>query len=145
MLARREHSKHELINKLRVRNYPDNIIFQTVDQLAAAGMQSDARFAESFVRSKVDRGRGPLRIRAGLMERGIEDGIIDEALLQYEDGWRDLALEVYNKRYRGHEPPRNIQERARRSGFLQQRGFTSAQIRYAIEQKHALKQIEIES
>lgn len=133
LLARREHSKRELIIKLRARGCPEKIITQVVDQLAAEGMQSDARFAESFVRSRIDRGRGPLRIRAELIERGIEDDLIAEALLQYEDWWRDLALEAYNKRYGENTPSGDIEERSKRSMFLQRRGFTADQIRYAIE------------
>lgn len=138
LLARREHSKRELTIKLRARGCPEKIITQVVDQLAAEGMQSDARFAESFVRSRIDRGRGPLRIRAELIERGIEDDLIAEALLQYEDWWRDLALEAHNKRYGESAPSGDIEERSRRSMFLQRRGFTADQIRYAIEHpKHA--------
>ena len=138
LLARREHSKRELIIKLRARGCPEKIITQVIDQLAAEGMQSDARFAETFVRSRIDRGRGPLRIRAELIERGIEDEQIVEALLQYEDWWRDLALEAYNKRYGEKMPSVDIEERLKRSMFLQRRGFTADQIRYAIEYpKHA--------
>jgi regulatory protein len=137
LLARREHSKRELIIKLRARGCPDKIITPVIDQLAAEGMQSDTRFAESFVRSRVDRGRGPLRIRAELIERGVEDELIAESLLQYEDWWRDLALEAYNKRY-GESAPSlsgDIEERSKRSMFLQRRGFTADQIRYAIEHR----------
>lgn len=138
LLARREHSKRELIIKLRARSCPEKIITQVVDQLAAEGMQSDARFAETYVRSRIDRGRGPLRIRAELIERGVEDEQIAEALLQYEDWWRDLALEAYNKRYGENIPSGDIEERSKRSMFLQRRGFTVDQIRYAIEHpKHA--------
>jgi regulatory protein len=138
LLARREHSKRELIIKLRVRGCPEKIITQVVDQLAAEGMQSDARFAEAFVRSRIERGRGPLRIRAELIERGLEDGLIAEALLQYEDWWRDLALEACNKRYGENTPSVDFDERSRRSMFLQRRGFTADQIRYAIKHpKHA--------
>jgi regulatory protein len=133
LLARREHSKRELIIKLRARGCPEKIITQVVDQLAAEGMQSNARFAESFVRSRIDRGRGPLRIRGEMMERGLEDEEINEALLQHEDRWRSLALEVYSKHYGDNMSPGDFEERAKRSGFLQRRGFTADQIRYAIE------------
>jgi regulatory protein len=138
LLARREHSKRELIVKLRARGCPEKIITQVIDQLAAESMQSDTRFAETFVRSRIDRGRGPLRIRAELIERGIEDDLIAETLLQYEDWWRDLALEAYNKRYGGNTASGDFEERSKRSMFLQRRGFTADQIRYAIEHpKHA--------
>jgi regulatory protein len=138
LLARREHSKRELIIKLRARNCLEKIITQVVDQLAAEGMQSDTRFAESFVRSRVERGRGPLRIRAELIERGLDDELIAEALLQFEDWWRDMALETYNKRYGENSLSGDFKERSKRSMFLQRCGFTADQIRYAIEHpKHA--------
>jgi regulatory protein len=76
LLARREHSKRELVIKLRARNCPDKIITTVVEQLTEEGMQSETRFAESFVRSRIDRGVGPLRIRAELMERGVDDEVV---------------------------------------------------------------------
>jgi regulatory protein len=62
----------------------------------------------------------------------VEDAVIEMALAEYEDWWRDLAVEVYQKRYHG-EPPENFNDKARRANFLQSRGFTHEQIRYAME------------
>lgn len=84
------------------------------------------------MRSRIDRGAGPVRIRAELTVRGVEDEVIETALTEYEDWWKDLAVEVYQKRYHG-ESPENFNDKARRANFLQSRGFTHEQIRYAIE------------
>lgn len=135
LLARREHSKRELVQKLRARSCPDEIITKVVDALAAEGMQSDARFAESFVRNRIDRGAGPLRVRAELLTRGLDDETIEGALADFKDQWRELALAVYEKRYAGEEPPKDIGEKSKRMAFLQSRGFTAEQIRNALDPK----------
>ncbi|RLW55011.1 MAG: hypothetical protein B6D69_04415, partial [gamma proteobacterium symbiont of Stewartia floridana] len=38
------------------------MIEQVLDDLTSASLQSDGRFAESFVESRVRKGQGPLRI-----------------------------------------------------------------------------------
>lgn len=131
MLARREHSKRELVLKLRARGCPERLIQETVAALAKEGMQSDSRFAESFVRNRVDRGAGPLRVQAEMLTRGLDDEVMNAALMEYKDWWKDLALEVYKKRY-GDEAPADYAEKAKRMAFLQSRGFTVEQINYAI-------------
>lgn len=118
--------------KLRARGCPDPIITQVIDALTEEGIQSDVKFAEFFVRSRIDRGAGPVRIRAELTVRGVEQAVIEASLAEYEDWWGDLAVEVYQKRYRG-EPPGDFNDKARRANFLQGRGFTHEQIRYALE------------
>lgn len=100
--------------------------------LAKEGMQSDTRFAESFVRNRVDRGSGPLRAKAEMLARGLDDETIEAALSQFKDWWKDLAVEVYRKRY-GEDAPADGKEKSQRMAFLQSRGFTTEQIRYAME------------
>ena len=135
LLARREHSKRELVLKLRARSCPDKIIYQVVDALAAEGMQSDARFAETFVRNRIDRGAGPLRVRAEMLTRGLDDETIETALAEYKEWWKDLAVEVYQKRYGDADQPTEFAEKAKRMNFLQSRGFTTEQIQYALSFK----------
>lgn len=135
LLARREHSTRELTMKLRDRSCPEDIIRETMTELIEEGMQSDSRFAEAFVRMKVHRGNGPVRIQAELLKRGIDDGIIRHSLGQYADWWKDLATEAYSKRFADEDNDvDDINERARRARFLQQRGFTPDQIRHALNQ-----------
>ena len=61
-----------------------------VEQLAVEGLQSDARFVEAFVHGRVDQGKGPVRIRAELAERGIPAAVADEALAESGEDWRAL-------------------------------------------------------
>jgi hypothetical protein len=50
-LARREHGQAELIKKLAEKGFDRQVAEQAVNKLAAEGLQSDRRFAESFVQS----------------------------------------------------------------------------------------------
>ncbi|NJN51845.1 MAG: regulatory protein RecX [Gammaproteobacteria bacterium] len=87
-------------------------------------MLSDARFVEEFVRSRVERGHGPVRIRADLRARGIEDEQIDAAVTQPTDFWVSRISRVRAKKF-GEQLPSDRMEWARQARFLAQRGYPS--------------------
>jgi regulatory protein len=93
----------------------------------AQGLLSNARFAESFIHSRFQRGQGPQKIRAELRERGVDDALIDAGLDLYAPHWQELLEQVRLKRF-GPTPPDNYRERSRQMRFLMQRGFTAEQI-----------------
>ncbi|GIX29654.1 MAG: regulatory protein RecX [Porticoccaceae bacterium] len=132
LLARREHSRLELARKLRARSaVPGEVLAAVLDRLAAEGLQSDRRFAESFVRLRVGRGQGPCRIRAELRQRGVEEALIEDALATCEVDWVALASRALRSRF-GEGAPRQARELARRIRFLRGRGFAEEQIRRAL-------------
>jgi len=127
LLARREHSTQELRRKLVSRNFEPEQVESTVTALVSEGLLDNARFAESFVHSRYQRGHGPQKIRAELRERGVDDGLIAECLDDSNLHWSELVEQVRKKRF-GPEPPADFRERSRQMRFLQQRGFTYDQI-----------------
>lgn len=128
-LARREHSRRELLKKLSRRFDDSNLVAAQVERLTAEGLQSDKRFAESYARMRAGRGFGPLRIRQEMRERGLSDAEIVAAFDLLEVSWYDLALAVHSKKF-GRRSAVNtkfdLKERARQTRFMQHRGFTSA-------------------
>jgi regulatory protein len=132
LLARREHSRLELARKLAARGYPEATIGAVLDALERSGVLSAGRFIESFVRSRVARGQGPVRIRAELAQRGVEGERADELLGSQDIDWHEEVRAVRRKRF-GTAPPRDFRERARQARFLQYRGFTADQVRAALE------------
>lgn len=110
------------------RGYAPEAVATEVERLAAAGLQSDARFVEAFVEHRVDRGDGPARIRAALAERRIAAEQIEAALAPFEDEWPARAVAALRKRF-GEAPTATWEERARRARFLQQRGFPAEIVR----------------
>ena len=132
LLARREHSRRELTQKLAKRGFPDGVIASALDELERTGSLANARFTDSFVRSRIAKGQGPQRIRAELAQRGIADADADDGLRSAEVDWLAAIRAVRVKRF-GPELPRDYAERARQARFLQYRGFGMAEIRAALE------------
>ena len=140
LLATREHSRFELRRKLLRRRASDAAsataqVDIVLDHLVRRDLLSDARFAEAFVRRGVDRGHGPLKIRAGLRSRGVAEDIIDDTLTFPDEFWLRRAQAVQAKRFgngsgrasknNADGGPANRSEWARRARFLAARGFAS--------------------
>jgi len=127
LLARREHSQAELRKKLRKAEFELDDINATIDKLAKADIQSDARFAENYLRYRSQRGFGSQKIRLELKERGVDSDTINTAFDQADVDWFELAVGVRNKRF-GQQAPDDLKDRAKQQRFLQHRGFTHEQI-----------------
>jgi regulatory protein len=133
LLARREHSRAELSRKLAARGIEPELINEVLDALATRRLQSDERYAESLIASRIGRGQGPVRIRRELSERGVAPGLIDAALEHADADWPELARKTRSRRF-GGEIPAEWNERGRQARFLEYRGFTGEQIRFALEE-----------
>ncbi len=132
-LARREHSRQELLARLEARfDLAREELCQVLDDLESDGLLSDRRFAESFARYRLGRGQGKMRIRHDLRARGVSSELVDAALDGLAVDWGEQAREVLTRRF-GSEPPGDYRERARRMRFLQQRGFSGDDIRAAVD------------
>ena len=122
MLAGREHSARELSRKLVAKGHSQDTAAQVLSSLQEQGLQSDQRFVEVFVRSRVGKGYGPIRIRQDLYQRGIDDELIDAELTCSADRWVELARAVREKRFSQTEPgDRDVWNTQAR--FLARRGF----------------------
>ncbi|GAB3681684.1 regulatory protein RecX [Salinisphaera aquimarina] len=132
MLARREHAPAELAAKLRKREHADADIEPVLDDLINEGLLSAERYAHAVVRSKSERGIGPLRIRRDLAAAGVSDSLIEIALDEAEVDWFALAEAVRHKRF-GALSPGDFPTRAKQMRFLQGRGFEPDQLRAAFD------------
>lgn len=133
MLARREHARLELQQKLQPRVVNPSILEEVLDQLAQEGLQSDARFCEAFVRYRAQRGVGPVRIRAELKARGVQEALIQHYLADQEAHSAQQLIELIDKKWGGNFP-QDAKGRAKCQRFLLQRGYSYDQIRHALGQ-----------
>jgi regulatory protein len=131
LLARREHAQAEIKRKLRDRGYDNELTLEVVDELTRRRLLSDERFAEAFIRSRADRGQGPVRLRAELRQLQLPIEQIERQLAGAGVDWTDLARSVRLRKF-GKHPASGLGERAKQVRFLQYRGFTAAQIRAAL-------------
>jgi len=124
LLARREHSVHELRSKLQ-RRFPNaERIDEELHQLIAERLQSDVRFAASYARQRISHGYGPLRLREELRERGIAETDVAAAMAGMEIDWCAVATEVMHKKF-GTRDAVDLKAKARRARFMQYRGFAA--------------------
>ncbi len=126
-LVRREHSQQELVQKVSAKSYSKNEVVVVLEELAEQGLQSNARFAESYARSRIHKGFGPLRIQSELQQRGAGDCDFEMAVEDIAGSWKNLLEQVYSKKYM-LESTLDIKEKLKRSRFLQQRGFPSEMV-----------------
>jgi regulatory protein len=129
LLARREHSRRELVDKLVRKGWSNSGTERLLDELADEGLQSESRFAESYIRQRAGRGYGPVRIRAELRQRGVDDSDAGRAFETLEIDFFERAASFYDRKYGHLPPPADIQERAKRHQAMQRRGFTTDQLR----------------
>jgi len=121
-LARREYGQSELIKKLADKGYVFRIVEQEVQKLTEGRLQSDDRFAEAFVQSRITQGKGPVRIRLDLGQRGISDAVIEMAIEESAADWHGLARDVRLRKF-GNAAPADFKAKAKQMRFLQYRGF----------------------
>lgn len=143
LLARREHGRLELREKLLQRDLPGAAIDIALEQLAEKGMQCDVRFAESYTRMRINRGFGPSKIRADLSARKLAKDIVSDSLADCDVDWTENAFSALLKRFGDPENEygrvtadpefgSSAADRARMQRFLLSRGYDHSQINAAI-------------
>lgn len=132
LLARREHSRLELRQKLGKRFRDDVLIEEQLARLAEENLQSDARYAESFLRQRYQRGHGPVRIRQEMRHRGIPERDIQAAMESGDWDWYTSAATVLERKF-GSAPADDRKEKARRDRFMRYRGFMGEHYQHLID------------
>lgn len=122
-LARREYGFAELVIRgQRDLELTQNEAENLVQALADDGLQCDQRFAESWVRSRLRKGQGPVKIKAELRQKGLNDAQITQAIELEAPDWESLARARLVQRF-GADSPRDIKEKSKRIRFLAAQGF----------------------
>lgn len=129
LLARREHSRFEIQQKLRKKGVSVSVLNPILDELVDENLLSDERFTESYIHHRASQGYGPVRIRLELQERGVTAVLIEQLLDESATSWFELAAEVYKKKY-GNEKTPDLAAQAKQQRFLLYRGFTFEQIKH---------------
>lgn len=138
MLGRRDHSRHELQQKLSERCkflFPkkeltqseiDELITKVLDYFAEEELQSDSKFAAAYTRQSVTKGWGPIKIGYKLRQKGVANHIIDAELKQDDEFWQEQISELIERKYT--LPFKDINEQSQCQRFLTSRGFVFGQI-----------------
>jgi regulatory protein len=136
LLARREHSRAELERKLapHVEDRPEasaaEQIRAALDDLAARGLLSDQRTAESVLLSQ-GRRHGRRRLEQTLRAKGLDPELVTASLAQAAPTELERARAIWRRRF-GAAPTDPV-ERARQMRFLAGRGFDADVIRRVVQ------------
>ena len=124
LVSRREHSRHELMQKLDKR-YPATspIIEEVLDKLEINKILDDERFAEMYLNSRARKGFGPKKIEMELNSRKVNSLLISNAIEAYES-WLDNAQKVLKKKFKDQKPD-DYQSKMKQKQFLFSRGFSA--------------------
>jgi len=131
-LAMREHSRLEITNKLKTKDYVEGVdLEKLLNELEESNYLNEARFVESFIRYRCGRGQGIIKISNDLRQRGIKASMISHAMLEADIDWFQLAKEQREKKF-GVNKPEEYKEKTRQMRFLSGRGFDTDSIMQSV-------------
>jgi len=144
LLARREHSAEELLRKLKQNSSisktvgSSELLERCLLEMQDKGFQSDDRFARQYVESKLaSKSHGPLKILAGLFNRGIPREQANLILNELGDQelWLRKSIECLEKIQKkgGDLTPQILSHK------LYQQGFTWETIEKAVKIFHGME------
>jgi regulatory protein len=130
-LERRSFACDDLRRRMIAKGHPAEAVDPALARAQAAGLLDDVAYAAQFVRSRAERGRGPVRVRRDLRALGIAAEVIERALVTDwpEEHAPDLLAERMARLRAGQlrGVPRLARFR-RVVAYLARRGFTGSQV-----------------
>ncbi len=136
LLKFRPRSGYELHQRLKRRGFTESTIKETLFFLKDKGLINDLEFARIWVESRLKRPLGINRIKQELKIKGIDKGLIEQAVANIsseyseEEVIRELACRRWEKIK--HLQPNKAKQRLYL--YLLRRGFSSEKIQEAINQ-----------
>jgi len=126
LLKFRLRSSAELLQRLKLKGFSEEISRQTVDFLKEKKFIDDAIFAKGWVEARLKRPLGIRRIRLELAAKGINETVIEKALNSAKEDYseKEIAGKLARERFsrqKGIEPQKAKQ---RVYAFLLRRGFS---------------------
>lgn len=125
LLDYRKRSISEVEQRLKKADYEADIIKEVINSLEDMGFLDDEDFAQSWIDSRISgKGMGKNRVKWELRQKGVDDGIAEEALsLVDSDSEFDTAMESAQRRWhKDHDPDVRVKKKHLAS-YLGRLGF----------------------
>jgi regulatory protein len=131
LLGMRELSRAQLLDRLRRRQFPADVIKATLDRLTADGLLDDARAARAFARHEAvirrhGRDRALRQVRALGVDRQTAREAIGDVFGEVDED--ELLHQAVSRRLKGQPLPSDRQARRRLHGWLLRQGFEPAKV-----------------
>jgi regulatory protein len=131
-LARRDYSRLELYQKLIAKGLHVSVVDVVLEELQALGYQSDERFTEMFIRSRINSGDGPFKIKISLRGKGICDSLALAVFDKLDVDWFEQVKLIKSKRF-GNQPSQDLNEISKQIRYLKNKGFYQDHINTVID------------
>ncbi|MFN3830155.1 MAG: recombination regulator RecX [Tepidimonas ignava] len=131
LLARRDHTRAELAQRLAPYADDEAALQAVLDECAAKGWLDEQRAVEAHLHRRGQR-LGAARLSAELRARGVDGEALAQARAWAEATEAQRAHAVWAHRF--GQPPRDVAERARQQRFLLARGFAPEVVRRVVPQ-----------
>lgn len=134
-LSRREYSRKELVDKLVAKGFARSDAEQEVALLKDKGWQSDERFAESLLRSRLAAGYGPYYIERDLGMKGIDQDMTHALIYEGEIDWVKQAKDSCLRHFGGERVgDKDQKEHQKWYRYLSYKGFSLEQIKEVLDE-----------
>ncbi len=128
----KKRTKKEIVNKLKEKEFTDDIIEKVTALFEKYGYIDDYAYAGEYLRDKFNlKGFGRERIKYELKQRGIHEEIIEKVLSENSLNETERAAELIEKKYGVWDY--DIKEKRRIEGFLLRKGYSFEVIREAFD------------
>ncbi|MBI2448253.1 RecX family transcriptional regulator [Candidatus Microgenomates bacterium] len=137
-LKSRERSEKEVINKLKSKEFSDNVIAQTLEKAKDLNLIDDQRFAEMWIRERAKfNPKGKRALQMELRQKGIADEILKQVLAENIDTETEesLAHQAFEKKSRVWTDMADRKQREKMTRYLAGRGFSWNTIEKLIKTK----------
>ncbi|GJQ64031.1 MAG: hypothetical protein SCALA702_30840 [Melioribacteraceae bacterium] len=138
LLARRQHSRKEVEQKLVLKGYSHQIAERVAAHLLSNNFLDDKLFAENFIKHKIARKYGFNKIKAQLFEKGIEKTVITHFELLYSQDKKieSSAFALAEKKIESikRKDSDKLKIRSKLYNYLMMRGFSTDVIKKVIDQ-----------
>lgn len=129
-LGRRPFAGRDLARRLVLKGHPPQAADEAVARAERAGLVNDEQFARHFIQTRIERGRGPARLRRELAGMGVSGGVVDRLLTEEMPAERRTAqVEALARKRAGQLAHLPRPDRLRRLvGFLARKGHRGAEV-----------------
>lgn len=136
--TRRPHARAELRRRLMKKQHPGAAVDAALERLAAQDLLDDRRFAEHFVATRAQQGRGAVRLLQDLRRQGVDQRIAEAAVAASlaAEGIDEAAVlrQVAERRARQLNALPPTAKRRRLLAYLARRGYRGAETRKVVEE-----------
>ena len=126
--AYQERCVKDVKDKLKTFDIPQEEKSKILDYLLDNRFVNDERFANNFVRGKVNQsGWGVNKIRFHLIQKGIDKDVIDEALGQTDNEvYRQRLIDILKTKSKTVKVETDFEKKRKLAAYAMQKGFESS-------------------